>query len=121
MAKYSAEELDNVYHSLANSTRRRIITRLCKEKSLTVTELAEPFDMSLAAVSKHIKVLSKTGLIRKTREGSTFRCHLEFEPIKSAAALIHYLENFIEIEEALTLDTPVNQEYEAEEKAEATA
>lgn len=90
MAKYSSAELDAVYHALANSTRRKIITRLCTG-DFTVTELAEPFDMSLAAVSKHIKVIEKAGLLKKTKENNTYRCQISYEPIVSAAALIEYI------------------------------
>jgi len=92
MTKYSSKELDNVYHSLANATRRKILTRLCKS-SFTISELAKPFDMSLAAVSKHIKTLEKAGLITKTRDNATFRCEISLAPIASAAALIHFLES----------------------------
>lgn len=91
---YSSQELDSVYHALANSTRRKILTRLCRE-TCTVTELAEPFNMSLAAVSKHIKVLERAGLLKKQREAATFRCEISFEPIKAASALVHYLEKFL--------------------------
>lgn len=95
MAKHNSEQLDRVYHALANGCRRRIITRLCRE-SCTITELSEPFDMSLAAVSKHIKVLEKAGFVKKRKEGATFYCTVDVEPIKSAAALIRYMEDFLE-------------------------
>ena len=91
MTKYSSKELDNVYHSLASATRRKILTRLCKG-SFTISELAKPFDMSFAAVSKHIKKLEECGLITKTRENATFRCDINLTPIASAAALIHFFE-----------------------------
>lgn len=80
-----------VFHALANSARRKIIARL-SEESATISELAEPFDMSLAAISKNIKVLEKAGFVIKQREGTTYRCHLNYAPVRSAAALIQYLE-----------------------------
>lgn len=92
--KHSAKELNAVYQALANSTRRLILTRLCKG-ACSVTELAQPFDMSLAAVSKHIKVLEKAGLIKKTREQTTLYCSVTLEPIRTAGALIHFLETFL--------------------------
>jgi len=95
MKKYSTQELNAVYHALANGTRRKILTRLAKEEA-TVTDLAEPFDMSLAAVSKHLKVLEKAGLLEKRKDGTTFYCSLNLEPLQTAAALIYYFEQFWE-------------------------
>lgn len=69
--------------------------RLCKE-DCTVTELSEQFDMSLAAVSKHIKVLEKTGLVEKRKDGATHYCKINAEPIRGAASLIHFLEDYLE-------------------------
>ena len=94
MGKYSSKELDAVYHALANTTRRKILTLLCKS-ICTVTELSEPFDMSLAAISKHIKVLEKAGLLEKHHEGPTHHCRVNLEPIRSAGALVHYFEQFL--------------------------
>ena len=91
-SRYSSEELDNVYHALANSTRRKILTRLAKEGPVAVSQLAEPFEMSLAAVSKHIKVLEKANLIRKERDATTLYCVADLGPIESASALIHFLD-----------------------------
>lgn len=93
--KFNSQELDSVYGALANSTRRKILTRLAREGSATITELAAPFEMSLAAVSKHIKVLEKAGLIRKESEGTIHRCHFVATPIAGAAALVKYFEQFI--------------------------
>ncbi|NDF12049.1 MAG: ArsR family transcriptional regulator [Proteobacteria bacterium] len=90
--KYSSQELDNVYGALANSTRRKILTRLARDGSATITELASPFEMSLAAVSKHIKVLEKAGLLRKVAEGTIHRCYFVSAPIEGAAALVKYFE-----------------------------
>lgn len=93
--KYSSRELDEVYHALSNSTRRRILTRLAREGDFPVSDLATPFKMSLAAVSKHIKVLEKAGLIEKRRRGTTLYCVATLGPIRSASALIRYLEQFL--------------------------
>lgn len=95
MSTTNAQQLDTVYHALANGCRRRILTRL-SQGECSITDLAEPFDMSLAAVSKNIRVLEKAGFIDKRREGSTIYCRLNAEPIRSASALISYLENCLD-------------------------
>ena len=94
MQPFSSQELDATYHALANATRRKVLARLAHGE-LSISELAEPFDMSLAAVSKHIKVLEKAGFVKKRREGPTLYCILNVEPIRGAAALVHYLEQFL--------------------------
>ena len=68
MVNLQAAELDLIFYALSDSTRRNIL-RMIGEKTRTITELAEPFRMSLAAVSKHVKVLEKARLLRRTREG----------------------------------------------------
>ncbi len=132
MAQYSSHELDAVYHALSNATRRKILARLCKG-SCTISELAEPFEITLAGVSKHIHVLEKSGLVRKRSEGTIHHCEIVFEPIRSAAGLIHYLEQFLppeitelpqqeEAQEATTEEqpqTPAEIPTVSEEKASA--
>lgn len=88
-------ELDKVFQALADPTRREILRRVAQREH-TVTELAEPFDMSLAAVSKHIKVLEGASLLRQTREGRMRRCEFNPAPLKGASELIAYLEQFWE-------------------------
>ena len=80
---------------MADPTRREILRRVA-QREYTVTELAEPFDMSLAAVSKHIKVLEGAALLRQTREGRIHRCQFNPAPLENASALISYLERFWE-------------------------
>ena len=70
------DPLTAVFAALADPTRRSIVERLTRG-SATVNELAEPYDMSLPAVSKHIKVLEEAGLISKTVNGQQRECHLE--------------------------------------------
>ncbi len=65
--------LDQTFHALSDSTRRAILTRLTHGQA-TVGELAEPFDITLSAVSKHLHVLERANLIERTREGRTTRC-----------------------------------------------
>ena len=76
-----ADRLDLTLAALADPTRRAILARLAAGEA-TVTELAEPFDMSLPAVSRHLKVLERAGLITRGREAQWRPCRLEAEPLK---------------------------------------
>ncbi|MBT5953904.1 winged helix-turn-helix transcriptional regulator [bacterium] len=84
MVKYNGdEELDLIFHALSDTTRRQILETIAK-KSCTVSELAEPYAMSLAAISKHLKVLEKAGFVSRTKEGRIHRCQLNPKPILTA-------------------------------------
>jgi DNA-binding transcriptional ArsR family regulator len=76
--------LDATFTALADPTRRAIVARLALGDA-TVNELAEPFDMSLPAVSKHLKVLERSGLISRSRHAQFRPCHLEREALDVAA------------------------------------
>jgi DNA-binding transcriptional ArsR family regulator len=76
--------LSSTLFALADPTRRGILARLAGGDA-TVTELAEPYDMSLAAVSKHLKVLEGAGLISRSREAQWRPCHLEAAPLEAVA------------------------------------
>jgi DNA-binding transcriptional ArsR family regulator len=75
--------LDRVFRALGDSTRRAILHRLA-DGELTVTELAAPFSISLAAVSKHLQALERAGLVRRRVEGRTHRCRLNPKPLAEA-------------------------------------
>jgi DNA-binding transcriptional ArsR family regulator len=77
------QPLDSVFHALANEARREMVERL-KAGDLTVSQLAEPLAMSLAAASKHVAVLERAGILRRTVEGRRHVCRLEPGPIASA-------------------------------------
>ncbi len=79
-----SEALDRVFAALADPVRREILTRL-DGADLLVSELAEPFDISLQAVSRHIQVLVRAGLVAQERSGRISRCRLEAGPIFQAA------------------------------------
>jgi DNA-binding transcriptional ArsR family regulator len=79
-----AERLDRTFGALADPTRRAILARLAKGKA-SVTELAEPFEMSLPAVSKHLKVLERAGLVSRGRERQWRPARLRATPIKEVA------------------------------------
>ena len=80
--------LDRVFSALSDPVRRRILERLGDE-SLLVSELAAPFHISLQAVSRHIQVLVRAGLVRQERTGRISRCSLELGPIYAAAVWIN--------------------------------
>jgi len=83
-----AETLNRVFSALADPVRRAILTRLDGEE-LLVSQLAEPFDISLQAVSKHIQVLARAGLVVQERSGRISRCRLDAGPIYHAAVWIN--------------------------------
>jgi len=83
----SDEQLDLIFGALADPTRRAILARLAQGEA-TVMELAKPFDMSLPAVSKHLKVLMRAGLISRSREGQWLRSRLEPAPLDEARCWI---------------------------------
>jgi DNA-binding transcriptional ArsR family regulator len=80
----SPDGLSITFAALADPTRRAILTRLASGET-SVTELAEPFNMSLPAISKHLKVLERAGLIARGREAQWRPCRLEAGPLKHAA------------------------------------
>jgi DNA-binding transcriptional ArsR family regulator len=83
----SDDRLDAVFSALGDPTRRRILVRLATGPA-SITELAEPFAMTLPAVSKHLRVLERAGLVRREREGWYHRCYLEAAPLESAASFL---------------------------------
>lgn len=93
MVELKEAQLDAVFHALGDITRRRMLRRLA-EGEHTVGQLAEPFHMSLAAASKHIKALESAGLIRREVQGRTHRCHLNAGPLAAADEWLAYYEQF---------------------------
>lgn len=74
----SEEKLNRMFSALADPTRRDIVTRLARGDA-TVVELAQPYDMSTQAISKHVRVLEEAGLVSRTRDAQRRPCHLEAE------------------------------------------
>ncbi|MGH8313669.1 MAG: ArsR/SmtB family transcription factor [Steroidobacterales bacterium] len=90
MVKYNHAALNAVFSALADPTRRGILATLCNG-TRSVSALAEPFDMSLAGFTKHLRVLERAGLVRRGKTGRVVQCTLEAEPMQSAASwLAHY-------------------------------
>jgi len=87
MVDRKSDQLDDVFHALAHPARREILRRIARQER-TVSELAQPFDMSLEAVSKHVQVLERARLVRRTRDGRSFRCRLSPAPLRDAARVL---------------------------------
>jgi len=88
--------LDRTFGALADPTRRRILAQLAKRGEECVTDLARPHAMSLAAVSKHLIVLEKAGLVKRQRHGRVHALTLEAKPMKEAQAWIDRYRTFWE-------------------------
>ena len=95
MVEYSSRLLDRTFGALADPTRRRILAQLAKGEEC-VTKLARPYAMSLAAVSKHLIVLEKAGLVQRRRDGRVHSLRLEAKPMKEAQAWINRYREFWE-------------------------
>lgn len=89
------DPLTTTFAALADPTRRAILARLALGET-SVTKLAEPFEMSMPAVSKHLKVLEKAGLIARGREAQWRPCRLEAAPLKSVASWVDDYRKFWE-------------------------
>jgi DNA-binding transcriptional ArsR family regulator len=91
MVELLAPQLDSVFHALGDATRRQMLRELASSER-TVGQLAEPFAISLAAASKHIKALEDAGLIRREVRGRTHHCHLNPVPLASAHEWLSFYE-----------------------------
>jgi DNA-binding transcriptional ArsR family regulator len=89
----TSDRLDTIFAALADPTRRAIVARLAAGEA-SVTELAEPFAMSLPAVSKHLKVLERAGLIERGRNAQWRPCRLQAEPFRAVAGWIEQYREF---------------------------
>jgi DNA-binding transcriptional ArsR family regulator len=93
MVDYQTLQMNSVFHALGDATRRRMLRDLARGDR-TVSELAEPFAMSLAAASKHIKVLERVGLVRREVRGRTHLCRLDPGPLAGAHEWLGTYERF---------------------------
>jgi DNA-binding transcriptional ArsR family regulator len=94
MVNYQTNPLNRVFAALADPTRRALLTRLGEEESVSISELARPFDLSLPAVMKHLDVLSDAGLIARSKVGRTVACRLTAEPMEEAMRWLNKYERF---------------------------
>jgi DNA-binding transcriptional ArsR family regulator len=113
MSALTADPLSLTFAALADPTRRAILARLARGEA-SVSELAAPFQISLPAISRHLKVLAKAGLVRQGRERQWRPCKLEAAPLKDADAWITEYRQFWE-GSLERLDTYL-QELQAQEK-----
>jgi DNA-binding transcriptional ArsR family regulator len=95
MVKCSSRLLDRTFSALADPTRRRILEHLA-HGDRCVTDLAKPYSMSLPAVSKHLRVLERAGLVRRRRDGRVHRLKLEARPMQEAQQWIEEYRRFWE-------------------------
>ena len=93
MVDNSPHRLDAVFHALADPTRREMLRSLARREH-NVGELAAPFQMSLAAASKHIKVLERAGLVQRDIQGRTHVCRLDARPMHAGMEWIRHYEQF---------------------------
>jgi DNA-binding transcriptional ArsR family regulator len=99
------DRLDAAFTALADPTRRAIVARLAQGDA-TVNELAAPFDMTLPGISKHLKVLERSGLISRSRQAQFRPCHLEREPLDATVSWIEanrreWMQRFDKLEDHL--------------------
>jgi DNA-binding transcriptional ArsR family regulator len=95
MVNGSAGRLDRAFQALSDPTRRAILARLALGEA-TVGELARPFRTSLPAISKHLKVLERAGLMSRRREGRVHRCRLVAAPLRETSAWLEHYRRFWE-------------------------
>ena len=93
VVEYNTEGLDRVFAAVADPTRRAILAALAQEPA-TVTEIARPFPVSLNAISKHILVLERAGLIKREVVGREHRCQLDPAPLRKASAWLEHYRKF---------------------------
>jgi DNA-binding transcriptional ArsR family regulator len=93
MVEHDSRALDEVFHALSDPTRRAMLRRLSAREH-TVGELAEPFSMSLAAASKHVKTLERARLVRRTVRGRTHVCGLNPSPLAEANEWLRFYERY---------------------------
>jgi DNA-binding transcriptional ArsR family regulator len=94
MVKFQDTPLDRTFAALSDPTRRALLARLGETESLSVSELARPFPVSLPAVMKHLDVLSDAGLIIRTKTGRTVACRINAGPMEEAVSWLNRYQQF---------------------------
>src|SRR6202158_5895453 len=94
MVKYRDETLDRTFAALADPTRRALLARLGRGEAISVSELAQPFAMSLPAIMKHLDVLSDAGLTAREKPGRTVACRLTAKPMEQAMDWLNRYQRF---------------------------
>ena len=119
MVEYSDQALDAVFNALADPTRRALLTQLADGEQ-RVSDLAEPFAMSLAGVSKHIQVLEKAGLIERRIDGRTHYCRLDPRTLENAYEWLAFYQQFWSerldaLEKLFTFETQITSRPDSDE------
>lgn len=94
MVKYQSAVLDRTFAALSDPTRRALLARLDEEDSVSISELARPFPVSLPAIMKHLDVLEDAGLITREKTGRTVNCQLQAKPMQDAMAWLNHYERY---------------------------
>ncbi|GIL41368.1 ArsR/SmtB family transcription factor [Roseiterribacter gracilis] len=94
MVKSQTLVLDRTFAALSDPTRRALLARLDEEDSVSISELARPFPVSLPAIMKHLDVLEDAGLITREKTGRTVNCQLIAQPMQEAVAWLNRYERF---------------------------
>jgi DNA-binding transcriptional ArsR family regulator len=94
VVNYRSHDLDRVFATLADPTRRAILARLAQEENLSISALAEPFSIKLPAVMKHLDVLRDAGLITRSKHGRTVEVRLSAAPLRGATEWLRLYERF---------------------------
>jgi DNA-binding transcriptional ArsR family regulator len=94
MVYYNAQALDRTFAALADPTRRALLAKLSRTDGLSISQLAEPFSMSLPAVMKHLDVLSDAGLVTRNKSGRVVSCKLRAEPMRDANDWLNRYQKF---------------------------
>jgi DNA-binding transcriptional ArsR family regulator len=94
MVYYSTQKLDRTFAALADPTRRALLAKLSRTDGLSISQLAEPFEMSLPAVMKHLDVLSDAGLVTRNKSGRVVSCKLRAEPMRDANDWLNRYQKF---------------------------
>jgi DNA-binding transcriptional ArsR family regulator len=94
MVYYSPATLDRTFAALADPTRRALLARLSETDTISISDLAKPFKMSLPAVMKHLDVLSDAGLVTRNKTGRTVACKLRAEPMEKANEWLNRYQKF---------------------------
>lgn len=93
MVQLQAASLDSVFHALSDPTRRAMLRSLAAGER-KIGDLAQPFQMSFAAASKHVRVLEGAGLVRRTVQGRSHVCRIEPKPLKAANEWLEFYQGF---------------------------
>ena len=94
MVKYRDQDLDRIFTALSDSTRRALLARLSGRDTLSVSELAAPFAMSLPAIMKHLDVLSDAGLVAREKTGRVVACRFTVKPMEQAMEWLNRYQRF---------------------------